>query len=43
MSGVETPAARVEAAPAQRRLEWYRRMVEIRLFENKTQELFLQG
>jgi acetoin:2,6-dichlorophenolindophenol oxidoreductase subunit alpha len=25
------------------RLAWYRRMVEIRLFENKVQELFMQG
>ncbi len=25
------------------RIDWYRRMVEIRLFENKTQELFMQG
>jgi TPP-dependent pyruvate/acetoin dehydrogenase alpha subunit len=25
------------------RLDWYRRMVEIRTFENKTQELFMQG
>jgi acetoin:2,6-dichlorophenolindophenol oxidoreductase subunit alpha len=25
------------------RVDWFRRMVEIRLFENKTQELFMQG
>jgi acetoin:2,6-dichlorophenolindophenol oxidoreductase subunit alpha len=30
-------------ATADLRLAWYRRMVEIRLFENKVQELFMQG
>ena len=29
-------------APDQK-LAWYRRMVEIRLFEDKVQELFMQG
>ena len=28
-------------APA--RVEWYRRMLEIRLFEEKVQELFMEG
>jgi acetoin:2,6-dichlorophenolindophenol oxidoreductase subunit alpha len=27
----------------EQQLEWYRKMVEIRLFENRTQELFTQG
>lgn len=31
------------AADTERQLEWYRRMVDIRLFENRTQELFTQG
>jgi TPP-dependent pyruvate/acetoin dehydrogenase alpha subunit len=26
-----------------RRTDWYRRMLEIRLFEDKVQELFMQG
>ena len=43
MSGVDSQVDRVETADAELRLGWYRRMVEIRLFENKTQELFLQG
>jgi TPP-dependent pyruvate/acetoin dehydrogenase alpha subunit len=34
---------RTGAAEADPRRAWYRRMVEIRLFENKTQELFMQG
>lgn len=43
VSGVDSRVDRVEAPDAEPRLAWYRRMVEIRLFENKTQELFLQG
>jgi TPP-dependent pyruvate/acetoin dehydrogenase alpha subunit len=31
------------AADDETRLAWYRRMVEIRVFENRTQELFQQG
>lgn len=31
------------AVDPDRQLGWYRRMVEIRLFENRTQELFTQG
>ena len=29
--------------PAERRLEWYRQMVRIRVFEDKVQELFMSG
>lgn len=43
VSSVRSQASGVEATSPEDRLEWYRRMVEIRLFENKTQELFLQG
>lgn len=32
-----------KAAPSDPRLAWYRRMVEIRLFEDKVQELFMTG
>jgi TPP-dependent pyruvate/acetoin dehydrogenase alpha subunit len=28
---------------ARRRLAWYRQMIQVRLFETKTQELFVQG
>ena len=30
-------------APSDPRLAWYRRMIEIRLFEDKVQELFMTG
>src|SRR5439155_21796679 len=34
----------VPAAPASdRHAEWYRQMLEVRLFEDKVQELFMQG
>jgi TPP-dependent pyruvate/acetoin dehydrogenase alpha subunit len=35
--------AALDAPSAERQRQWYRRMVEIRLFENKAQELFAHG
>lgn len=43
MSSVDSQPLSTDSADADPRLAWYRRMVEIRLFENKTQELFMQG
>ncbi len=43
MSGADIETVRVDPAEAELRLAWYDRMVAIRMFENKTQELFLQG
>jgi TPP-dependent pyruvate/acetoin dehydrogenase alpha subunit len=43
MSSGRNQTSAVRGVPPEDGLDWYRRMVEIRLFENKTQELFLQG
>jgi pyruvate dehydrogenase E1 component alpha subunit len=43
LTGVGNQALQIDPADAELRRAWYRRMVEIRVFENKTQELFLQG
>jgi len=40
---IQTKAAKLPEVSDEERVAWYRRMIEIRLFENKTQELFQQG
>ena len=43
MAQLGTEAGTDPGADRDRRIGWYRRMVEIRLFEEKVQELYLQG
>jgi pyruvate dehydrogenase E1 component alpha subunit len=43
LSATHRQPFQLDRADPERRLSWYRRMVEIRLFENKVQELFVEG